>query len=156
MSTKIGFLVNNLGPSQLSFNLIENGNAIVGAGHRRDMIAFYEQHTRPCIAMQFGSMQLMEAWGYEAPIVATSLSTAAKALRFPTASPKFFYVWDLEWMRGDVKSFHEMATIYGNMGIELVARSVDHKLAIESAWNRPVIAVINDVDIDAFLELSGV
>lgn len=152
---RIGFAVPDLGPSQLAFNLINNANIAVGTNHLTDVIAFYEHHRQPCIAMCFGAMQIMEAWGYEAPIVATSFNTAAKALRFPTASKKFFYVWDLEWLRGGPNSFEELCLVYRNMGLELVARSVEHKLAIESAWNRPVAAVIEDCDVEAFLRLAN-
>lgn len=152
---KIGFAVYDLSQSQLAFNLITNGNIAVGSDYLTDVIAFYEHHRRPCVAMQFGAMQIMEAWGYESPIVATTLNTAAKTLRFPTASQKFFYVWDLEWLRGESSSFEDLASVYRDERLKLVARSVDHKLAIESAWNRPVAAVIEDCDVQAFLRLAN-
>ncbi len=151
---KIGFAVHDLGPSQLAFNLINEGNLAVGTNHLTDVIAFYEHHRQPCIAMQFGAMQIMEGWGYEAPIVATTLNTAAKILRFPTASRKFFYVWDLEWLRGEARPFEDLCSVYRNGGLELVARSIEHKLAIQSAWNVKVAAVIEDCNVQAFLRLA--
>lgn len=152
---QIGFLINNVGQSQAAFCLIDSANQFIGKSPYNSVTVFFEEPRRPCIQQLFPIMPAVEGWGFNAPLVAMSLSTAEKALRFPTSCPKIFYVWDLEWLRGSVSpNAHDLMKVYRNNDLHLVARSVDHKLAIESCWNRPVTAVIEDFDVEGFVKLA--
>jgi hypothetical protein len=151
---QIGFIINNLGQSQAAFCLIESANQFIEKSPLNSVTVFFEEPRRPCTQQLFPIMPAVEGWGFNAPLVAMSLSTAEKAIRFPTSCPKIFYVWDLEWLRGVTPNAHELMKVYRSSDVHLVARSVDHKLAIESCWNRPVVAVIEDFNVEGFVELS--
>lgn len=146
---KLGILMNNLGPTQLAYYAIINNNK----KNDIDCILFYENQAKSCLPMNFATMQIYEAYTYEADIIATSISTAHKMLSFPSAKNKFFYVWDLEWMRIRNKNFNYLSNIYRNDKIHLIARSQSHKNIIEDCWNVKVCAVIDDCNISELVKV---
>lgn len=149
---KLGFLVNNLGPSQLSYFLIRNTNLALAERAELDAVVFYETMTRPCLSPCFATMQLPEAFAFDGVAIATSLAGAARLLHFAGTSKKFLYVWDLEWIRMQQKDFASLRSIYGNQELTLLARSADHKKLLEDSWNRPVKAVVDDFCMRSILE----
>ncbi len=153
MTIRLGVAVKHLGPSQLAFQLINQGNDFVGSGATGDFVAFFEEPKRPCFHLGFSSMQIMEGWGYDAPIVATTFNTAEKLLRFPACPRKLFYVNDLEWLRRPQRNFYQLQAVYGSPQLTLIARSHDHKQVLEQLWNRPVAAVMDSFDIPQLLGL---
>ena len=138
---KLGFAINNLGPSQLSYYLIKELNSLLKKRGDLDIIVFYENIARPYIKPEFALMQMAEAWSYGGTVIATDIAIAEKLLTFPAPTRKAFYIWDLEWLRKP-RMFRELQPTYGHL--ELIARSNDHKEAIEGAWNRKVIGVVED------------
>ena len=151
MTSKLGVCVKNLGPSQLAYQVISQGNEFVGSVGG-DFVAFFDEPHRPCIQPSFASMQVMEGWGYEAPIVATTFNTAEKLLRFPACTKRLFYVNDLEWLRSS-RGYEHLRAVYGSPRLTLIARSADHKQVLEQLWNRPVAAVMDRFEIPALLQL---
>ncbi len=150
---KLAVMLNNLGPSQLAYNLVLQANALVGSRSDLDVVALYESLCRPCISMNFASMQVVEGWGFDGPVVATSFSTAEKLIRFPAASKKLFLVWDLEWLRVKEKSFRQQLAVYGNTELTLLSRSKDHAKAISDCWNRESL-VVEDFDLARIIEVA--
>ena len=147
---KIGFLVNDLNPSQLSYFLIKNANEFLTKNKDYDIYIFYDNLAVPCLTPNFAIMQAAEAFSFDGTLIATNLNTASKLINFPSAEKKYFYVWDLDWMRMKNKSFDALQSIYGNKELSLIARSDEHKQAIENAWNAPVKNVISNFDMSKF------
>jgi hypothetical protein len=151
---KLGILLNNLGPNQLAYTAIRNNNFYVDRAQDFDCILFYENYVRPCLPMNFASMQVFEAYGYDGTLVATSLSSAHKALECYASKKKFFYVWDLEWMRlQQFKQFRDLHNIYANKELTLIARSQQHKDVIEDSWNVNVAGVVDNFDMRQMAEV---
>lgn len=148
---KVGVLVKHLGPSQLSYYFINNSNKLLDARPELDIISFYENPNPPCITTKFATMQIFEAWNYDGIQIATTLSTADKLIKFPVAKRKIFYVWDLEWIRNIQKDFDKFSSIYSNPGLELVARSYEHKSLIESCWNVGVKKVVENFNMEELI-----
>lgn len=150
---KLGFCVRDLGPSQLSYCLVKNANALLRDRPTLDIIAFFETPTPACLPANFAQMPLSEGWGYDGVMVATTFGTAKKLLSFPGPLAKCFYVWDLEWTRGSGKSYEEQAAVYRHKDLRLLARGPDHSLVIEQCWNRPVAGLVPDVDLHSLLAI---
>lgn len=151
---KLGILLNNLGPNQLAYSSIRSNNLFVDDAPKIDCILFYENYVRPCLPMNFASMQVFEAYGYNGTLIATSLSTAHKALRCYASKNKFFYVWDLEWLRlQQFKQFRDMHNVYGNSNLKLIARSESHKTVIEDSWNTKVAGIVDNFDMRQMIEV---
>jgi len=103
----------------------------------------------------FAVMQIVECWDQNHPVIATTLSTAEKMVTFPNAERKIFYVWDLEWLRRPHNFYMRARNVLTNKAIELVARGSHHATLIKNCFNRPVEKIVDDFDIDSFLEILG-
>ena len=150
---KLGVMVNNLAASQLAFYLINYAN-LVTSESKCDVILFYDNPTVPCVNLNCASMQVEEAWGFDAPVVATNLSLANKLLKIGGPTKKYFYLWDLEWMRLKEKHFESLQHIYRNPLLKLLARSKSHAQVIESCWNRQIDGIVDNCDINTILEIT--
>lgn len=143
---QLNFLVNDLSASQLSFFLTKEINDLADRLETShiDCIVFYENLAQLSIAPNFAVMQMAEAWAQSQPIVATSLSTAAKLIDFPATRRKFFYVWDLEWLRGQRRIYNWYSPIYTNPELSLIARSEEHARIIRNCFNREVCGIVEN------------
>lgn len=150
---RIGLAVPNLGPSQPTYYLVRNANAALLTDPTLDITAFVEAQVPPSLAANFATMPMYEAWGYSGVLVATTFSTARTALRCLGPRATFLYAWDLEWLRPHLaRPYREWASVYRDPQLHLLARSAEHALALERAWNRPVVGVVDDFDIARLLE----
>jgi hypothetical protein len=137
----VGVLVKDFGPSQLTYQLARGGQ---GVG---DIIAFFENSSRHSFPLPFASMPIHEAFSYTGICIATNLSTALKLLSYPRPSKKYFYVWDLEWMRIANRDYDKLASIYRNESLQLIARSVSHAEIISKCWNVDKVEIMRDFDL---------
>ncbi len=150
---KLGVMLANLGPSQLSYNLVRRANALVSRDATMDVTAFIESQSSNPLPAAFAQMPIYEAWGYTGTLVATSVSTAGKLLKCMRPAASFFYVWDLEWVRPfHGRTYRELAEIYRNPRLTLLARSASHQRIISEAWNRPVAGVVEDLNLEVLFE----
>jgi hypothetical protein len=149
---KLGISLDNLGPSQLAYAVLSQANRLVTERSDVDVTVFYETLARPCITPRFAHMQMAEAYGFDGPVVATSLSSAGKLLRMPACPKKLFLVWDLEWLRKP-HAYENLKTVYCHSELTLLARGEDHAKAISDCWNRPV-AVVGDFDLTLVLNAA--
>ncbi len=149
---KLGIAVKNLGPHQLAYYAIKNINLYCRDRCDMDCILFYENQSRPCLPMNFATMQIFESYCYDGIMVATCLSTADKVIKSPGNKKRFFYVWDLEWIRFANKHFNVLHGIYAHPSIQLIARSESHKKLIEDCWNVKVKGVVDDLNIESLIQ----
>lgn len=139
--------------NQLAFHFISNANALLDKRHDIDVTAFLCNQSPPLEYPKFASMNINEAFDFDGAAVATTIYTAEKLARFPGPKLRYFYLWDMEWMRKPYRNFEELVEIYNNPGIKLVARHEEHKDIINKCWNRSAHAVIPDCDMGAFVEM---
>ena len=129
---KIGVAFSNLSSSEATFFLTLAASEL---HNKMDVILFYETHERPCLPLPCASMQFNEVWSFRGPVVATNLGTAHKLLQASSPTERYLYCQDLEWTRFPFKNYHELASIYRNPKIKLIAKTLDHKIMIEDCWN---------------------
>lgn len=151
----INFLVNDLHASQLSYYLTRNVNEYIKSDPSLDFVVFFENLSKPVLVPNFALMQVAEAWGQPGVSIATSLTTASRLIHFPAPSKKFFYVWDLEWLRPTNKVYDLYAGIYLHPELKLLARSEEHASLIKNSFNREVEAIVSDFDMNKILEVSN-
>ena len=107
-----------------------------------------------CSTPSFPVMQSVEAWGQQGVMISTDLSTTCKLIKFPSASKKFFYVWDLEFLRGFAPINYDLIKkVYLNKDIDLIARCEHHAKVIENNFNRKVTKIVQDFNIAEILEV---
>src|SRR5438270_13265760 len=114
MRKKLGILLPDLGANQLAFYATNYANqAAIHDG--QEIILFYETPCVPCILnISFATMQVYEAYSFDGPLIATNLNLANKLLSCFGTNKKYFYVWDLEWLRMQNKNFEKLHHIYTN------------------------------------------
>jgi len=140
-----------MGASQLSFYLIKELNKFSETNPQTDTIVFYEDIQKNYIPPNFAIMNMSESWGQSGPTIATSISTAKKMLHYPSKE-KFFYVWDLEWIRNR-HPYEKYSKIYADETFKIIARSEGHKRLIENAFNRKVEHVVPDFNMSSIMEV---
>ena len=152
---KVGFLVKNLGASQLGYFLIRNLNEFLDENFEFDCTVYSEERHNGGLTVGFPVMQIIEAWGQQGTIISTSISTACKMIKFPSACRKLFYVWDLEFLRGHVPNNYDLIKkVYLNEDIELIARCENHASVIKNNFNRDVIGIIEDFNMVEIMEMT--
>lgn len=153
---RIGLAIESLGISHLAMVLTKELNEIGNLDKYVDAIVFYHRYDKLLKPPLFAMLQEEEMWGYDAPVVATNLNSAKTLLFCPKPTKKFFYVWDLEWMYG-LYNVDEMAKIYCNPDLHLIARSESHADIIGQCWKPPIdiLEDFNNEELIRIIESKG-
>ena len=132
-NNKIAVYLNSLGPSQLSYIVINALNKLADDG--KSVIAFYDELSVPCFKANFSRSQIFDGYSYDGTIVSTSIMGAAKVSTFPAPSKKLLYMWDLDWLRVPQKDYKTIYNILHEDGLDIIARNEKYKKVIEDCWN---------------------
>ena len=138
---KIGFIVDDLSSSQLSYEVISSINSF-DTSFDQDFVVFFENSSPMVIEPFFGVMNLQELWGFDGIAIATSVSSCLSLSNTKSPIKKFFYVWDLEWSRNR-SSYDQGIQAFLKEDIDLIARSEDHAKAIKNYCNRDVVGIFD-------------
>lgn len=148
---KAGFLVQKLGLSQQAYKLCESVNALVSQ-HDVDTIVFHDEWDIIPIRPSFMLLQKQHMWSYNGAVVATDIRSAEQLLGSPGPKRKYFYVWNLEWLYlGSFKN-SQLANVYQNKDMELIARSPYHANIISKCWKKPSF-IIEDFNHNEFAKI---
>jgi len=157
---QLNFLVEHMGNSQLAFALTSTLNDLADTRSDLDAIVYYNTMHRIYMTPKFAMMQMVEAWGQPGYTIATSVATARKMLSFPGTQKRLFYVWDLEWIRGEQIYYDMFAPLYQDPSIVLIARSKIHADAINNCFNTGVVKpchkdihIVDDFNEEQLLEV---
>jgi hypothetical protein len=141
----IGIVCNNVGPSQLAYYLIKTGNEFVKTGDD-DLVVFFYELMPECIKPNFALMNLSEAYDYNGVLVATDINSASRILEYPGTQEKFFYLWDLDWIKLPQKQYENLLQVYKNPRLPLIVRSKRHFELVKNLWQEPV-GIVEDCNI---------
>jgi hypothetical protein len=142
----IGIILPNLEPSQLAFETIYNLNEEIVAGSKHDYRIFFEDLSVRFMNPSCAIMNISEIWHFDGLLVTTTLNNTRLALKTTGNIQRVFYVWDLEWLRGQNDYLHNLS-IYRNPNTLLLARSTEHAEAIYNYTNRKVNGVVSDLKL---------
>lgn len=150
---KLGFLLDNMGASEFAASLIYKANQFLENTYNMDLIAFRQNIYFSCYKPNFAIMDVSETFNYDGVVIANNLFNADYLAKCPGPIRKIFYIWDLEWVYQGVKIYDQIANVYQNPNLELVARSDSHAHFIESCWGAKVSQIMPDIDINALYQL---
>ena len=139
---KAGILVQSLGMSQPAYEIIREINKIDSLDEYWDIVVFYEEYDRLIVPPRFALMNMVEAYGMDAPLISTSIDTTKTSLNCIKATKRFFYVFDMEWTN-NTHNVDDLLNVYVNPKVELIARSDDHAQVIEKCWKKPIAVIEN-------------
>lgn len=131
---KVNFLVHSFNISQLSYELIQSIHKCLES-QNVNINVFYEEPTHTYMQGNFAIMQMIEAFNEQGLMIATNYSTASKLINIPMPDKKIFYVWDIEWLRGNPR-YELYKDIYLSKELTLYCRSEDHSKLIQNCFNK--------------------
>jgi len=155
---ELGFLVDNLGASQLGYYIGKNIGLYLENNPQSSITCYYDNFERKCSQTNFATMNIIEAWDQSGAMIATSEDTAKKLLNFVGTRKKFFYVWNTvtfyERFGGikHMKTF-DMNNIFFEEDITLICRNQLHAQLIENNFNRKVKYIVDNFDINKIVEI---
>lgn len=149
---KAGILTSRIDKSQSGFQITKCINDISLNKVNVDIMVFVREFSAPPMVPLFSTLQESEVWGFDAPVIATDLQTASTLINTTGPTKKYFYVWDLEWMRINSFKHKTLSKIYNNKNLELIARSERHSKIIENCWRKPS-HIMQDFSSDELLEI---
>ena len=156
--TKLGFLVDNLGASQLGYYISKNISSYLEDNPQSNIACYYDNFERKCSQTNFATMNIIEAWDQSGAMVATSENTAKKLLNFIGTRKKFFYIWDLGLFydriagRKYTKIFN-IDNVFIEEDLTLICRNHVHAELIENNFNRKVKYTVDNFDINKIMEI---
>lgn len=150
---KAGIVINNIGVSQLSYNMIKKLNARVRANPMESWTLFFENPYPYISSPLCPLMQAFETNGFHAPVIATSLVSARKLINTIGPTRKLFYVWNLEWLTPHILPYDYYAPVYTSPKLELIARNQEHVSIIQNCFNRDVLCTVDDFDFEKITEV---
>jgi len=127
---KVGVMIDNLGPSQLSFYAIHQLNLYSKQSSDTDYCMFINNICRPVIETNFSVMNMSESMSFDGNLIAATFELADKLINLVNSSKKHFHVWELEWMRNPYL-YEKYISILKNKEIKLSTRSDFYANAIE-------------------------
>lgn len=148
---KIAGIVGDLGPSQKSFYMIKEFNK---AAMLKDysLSAFYSRPSVPVTRPFFSCKNISFLAGYDGVAIATDLISADMLLKSNTASDKYLYLWDIDWITNPV-NFSVACDILLDDRLKLIARSDSHATIINNFCNKQLDGILDNWDIDELMRI---
>jgi|TARA_R110000751_G_scaffold157076_1_gene262501 hypothetical protein len=154
-NNQIGFIVNDTTASELSFRLIKGINDYLDNGAKEDFVLFVENSSANIIEPNFATMSMSEIWNFDGTLISTSVSTTLSMNECFAPKAKYFYVWDLEWIRNTGMKYEQTIQAFSNEGTKLIAKSGDHAKAIKNYSNKKVDHIIENINIKAIARITN-
>lgn len=150
---KIGICSEDFGATDCNFFSINMANKIV-AETDIDVIGFYEDLPNQVVPANFGFMNIQDIWGFDGLTIATNINQALALKQVPGHHPKIFYVWDLEFLRGQNRNFLYNLEAYRS-NLKIVCRSEEHAKCLENYSNRKCDSIIENFNLFEFWKQFG-
>lgn len=149
---RIAAILDELALSQNSFYMLKNFNEL-SKNLDNNVYCFYQNLSHKPIAAAFSIMHVYYAnYFHNGLMIATDLATLKTMSKIVNSSNRYFYVWDLEWLRSP-QPFMETVSLVKD--VKLIARSEYHAQVISNYFNKPVSAIIDNWDIKGIEGLYG-
>jgi hypothetical protein len=148
---QIAALVDNLGPSQSSFYLINEFNkaALIPDAC---VSVFFLRPTVPVIPTMFSCKSVSFLSAYHGVAIATTLKDADILLKGNNNSDKYLYLWDMEWLTYP-QNFEGVTKILLDDRIKIIARSESHCKLINNYCNKHPIGIVDNWNIGQLMNL---
>ena len=122
--------------------LINNVNTLHDINPYYDIAIFTYDGNFQFNIPRFAILPAKEAWMFEGPILATTTVDAEAILKFPQATKRYFYLWDLEWLY-QPNAYILYKNIYQNDNLELIVQTNEHFKIVKNCWKEPMCIMEN-------------
>lgn len=126
----VGVMIDNLGPSQLSFYTIQQLNLYSKKEYDSDYCVFINNICQTVIEPNFAIMNMSESMSFNGHLIASSFELADKLINLVNSSKKHFHIWELEWIKNPYL-YEKYISIIRNKELNLSTRSAFYANTIE-------------------------
>lgn len=148
--TQIGFLIDDLSASQISYLSIHNTNEWLKNNFGLDIAVFCQFFGNiPCLTPSFARFHVRDISAYFGNLIATTLDNA-KLLTNAPRTKKFYYINYPDWNLYDKE---DLDLIYNDRSIIKFARSEDYLRKIRELGYDISNIVVEDFNIDKICEV---
>lgn len=145
MIKNIGIILPHLGPSQISFMVINHINSVLSHTCDFDFTLFFSQQAHPCVKPNCATMNITEIWGFSGLLIASSLEDAASSLKVVGDIKRLYYIQDLEWLTK--QNYEYNLSIMQDPKLTLICRSKEHSEAIQRYCGRKPTLILPNFNI---------
>ncbi len=156
---KIGFVVKDLAPSQLSYFLTDSLNKSCSETFDEDYLVFAQNKSTKTKPNNFSIINSAEIWGFDGILIATCVPTATEVMQCVNAAKKYFYIWDLEWCRAHLmgmsqrRDYAKTVRAFSHPSMNLIARSESHSRVIKNYCGKDVCGIVDDFNMQDFKQV---
>ena len=148
---KLAFVVEDLNASQVGYQSVRELNILSERSSEIEPSIFFIEQSWPCMAPKFARYHVRDSLWYDGHLIATSLKTAL-SIRTSTRAKRYFYIQDLEWLRGNC-DLDGWKSIMSDEGYVKICRCKDHAKEVHEAGFCVNLIVIENFEINKFVEL---
>lgn len=147
----ISAIIDNLGPSQKSFYLINQFNE---ASSNPDICVsvFFQRSCVPVVPVMFSCRSISFLSNYQDIAIATTLKDANILLKSNNNSDKYLYLWDMEWLVSPM-SFEQVTNILLDDRLKIICRSESHSKLIENYCNKLPIGIVDNWNMGQLIDV---
>jgi hypothetical protein len=136
----IGFVINNIGNSELALDMLQSINGI--KDNKISPCVFYQNLVPPVVNPNCLFMNLSGLSNYSGKLVAMDLESASIIYKNNQKSENWLYIWELEWLSNTV-NYNQCMNILDNF--KIVTISDTYKKIISNYSGRDDIIVVKNV-----------
>jgi len=147
----IAAVIDNLGPSQKAFYLINEFNEV---SNNPDVCVsvFFQRSSVPVVPTMFSCKSVSFLSNYHDIAIATTLKEANILLKANNNSDKYLYLWDMEWLTSPM-GFEQVTNILLDSRLKIISRSESHSKLIKNYCNKSPIGIVDNWDMDQLLDV---
>ena len=128
--------INKVDLTQEKVFLLTNINRLVKE-FRMDCAIFHADFGKLIMPSLASMYQLVEMWDFDGTVITTDFSIARQLITCPGPKKKLFYVWDFMWTKLPQFTYNNIADVYCNESLELIARSKEHAKVLSDCFKEP-------------------
>lgn len=131
----IGIILPDLSIGQLAFETITQINNEIASGSKHDYRIFFENISAQCVQPMCGVMNISEIWSFNGLLISTTFDNTIYSLKLKSNVQRAFYLWDLEWLRGNKNYLHNLSILL-NPRLSLITKNKETAKELERYSNR--------------------
>lgn len=148
---KLSFLVDHLGPNQVSLLLSKNISSFMEKNRDFDICVFYDTIFPHSFQTNFCMLPSSELLGYDGTCISLGFSMAHKLINTPSIKQKIHFAFDFDWSLG-LYTINELEKVYKNQQIGFAVRNENYANSFEEAWGiKPHI--FGEIDVRQISEI---
>lgn len=144
---KLGVFVPTVGNNQLSVQAVANINTLVDTDNTIYPCIFYKEFDFLKVKLKGIATTFDKLYEYDGHLITTNLDTTFIALKCKRLKSIYFYVTDLEWIRG-IGNYLSNISLYQHPKVHVICPSVEYADALMNYCNVKTECIITGFNLN--------